>query len=76
MTAELADALAKRYISNLETGTHICSIMDFFDSRKRPESLSALLKAPFTSINVSYQTWSQYQQGLAYKQLAGRTLPS
>lgn len=41
--------------------------MDFFDSRKHPDSLSALLKAPFTSVNLSYQTWGQYQQGLAHK---------
>jgi hypothetical protein len=76
MTADLADSLAKRYISKLETSTHVCSIMDFFDSHKRPESLSALLKAPFTSVNLSYQTWDQYQQGVAHKAVAGRTLPT
>jgi hypothetical protein len=59
MTPELADALAKRYILKLETAekSQICSIMDFFDSSKRPEALSALIKAPFSQIHLGYLTW-------------------
>lgn len=72
MTPDLADSLAKRYINKLESSNgHICSIMDFFNSSQNSESLNTLLKANLNDVHLAYQTWEDYLQGLAHKQVAG-----
>ena len=62
MTTEMADSLAKRYIFKLEQSdkSHVCSIMDFFDSHKSAAALNTLLKAKMSDVHFSYQTWDQY----------------
>jgi hypothetical protein len=67
MTAQLADALAKRYLNLLET-QNIYSVMDFFNSSSQNSlALNNLLKSDMSSIHFSYLTWSEYLQGIADK---------
>lgn len=45
MTEELADTIAKRYITRCEQGGHVCSIMDLFNSSSNASaSINALMK--------------------------------
>ena len=69
MTDDLADNLAKRYINRLESAAngHICSIMDFFNSKASAESLNTLLKSSMSDVHFAYQTWEGFRQGLANK---------
>lgn len=71
MTGELADTLAKRYINKLESkGSHICSIMDLFDSCKdESKSLNALLNNRIQDVHLNYQTWNEYLQSVATSQV-------
>jgi hypothetical protein len=67
MSAQLADALAKRYLNLLET-QRIYSVMDFFNSSSSNSlALNNLLKADMSSVHFSYITWSEYLQGIADK---------
>jgi hypothetical protein len=62
----LADSLAKRYITYLETsqGAQIFTVMDFFNTSANEASgraLNALIKAPsIAAVHLNYQTWSDY----------------
>lgn len=68
MTAELADKLAQRYISKLEQeGSQVYSLMDFFNGKASADAINALLKNPLTQVHFSYQTWADYKQGVADK---------
>lgn len=70
MTSELADTLAKRYIAKLEQeGSQIYSVMDFFNSAASSDALNTLIKSPLSSVHFSYQTWGDYTQGIADKQV-------
>lgn len=67
MSEELVDKLARRYIQKVESSANvkIFSLMDLFDSKN--EALTALLALPTMShsgLHLSYQTWSEYTQGL------------
>lgn len=72
MTSDLADSLAKRYLNRLEQSstTHIVSLMDLFNSSTSATALNALLKANLsTDVHFAYQTWDEYLQTLAEKQV-------
>jgi hypothetical protein len=69
MNVELADTLARRYINRAEAQGSIHSVMDFFDSGKNASALTALLKAPLSQVNFSYQVWSEYTQDIASRQV-------
>lgn len=67
MSEELVDKLARRYIQKVESSANvkIFSLMDLFDSNNN--ALTALLAIPTMShsgLHLSYQTWSEYTEGL------------
>jgi hypothetical protein len=44
--------------------------MDLFDSKKNPEALNSLINTGnFSDVHFAYQSWDQYLQDLASKQV-------
>ncbi|CDW78620.1 UNKNOWN [Stylonychia lemnae] len=76
MSQQLADLLAKRYLNSLEIslrngdGSHICTLMDLFDSRlDQSQSLNSLMKTSLNDVVMNYQTWQEYASKIQQKKI-------
>ena len=64
MTVQFADLLAAKYIKKLEdpTNSKICTIMDFFDTKRDGQAMKILGDASIKNVFLNYTTLNAYSR--------------